>query len=142
MPRIPQLAISCLLSLLVFGCEANQPSPVVSTAIVTNREPGKIEITDVKFRIDQNNEVHFNIDYSFTSGEPNKHYMVTFLFSPMEFRKEKPMHAWELKKQGVITTRFEIENEQWNDFTIVVSEADSPDQGYEPISNTFASKLR
>lgn len=131
------LSIACCL---VLGCGKKAEPPKAAQSTEVTHEPGVIEIRKVDVAVSDEQVATFRIHYKFTSGKPNKFYMCNLVFPGNEKKGMKPLDAWEMKPEGNVLTRLEIDD-SINEFTIQFSEADSPDKGYTANSNTFAGKV-
>src|SRR5690606_916654 len=85
--------------------------------------------------------VRFTIHYRFTSGAPTKFYQCDITFVDADRYGIKPMMAYELSPAGSFTTGIEVGDAPVKEYTITMSEAESPDRGYKLISNTLRGEV-
>jgi hypothetical protein len=143
-----KLAASFLVLPLVLFFPACTPrstapqTPAVEEIPSEPTEPGQIELSDPKVTFVAPNQVHFEVRYKFIKGKPSKYYMCEISFPGTPNHGAKPMERWELKSEGVIKDGLVLSKPPVQTFEIRVSEADSPQNGYKPISNTLSGSVK
>lgn len=146
-PVKPLLLItSCLAITALFpGCSRQADSRAAAaptiTATETKSEPGVVELGAAKATRGEDNLVKFEIPYKFTSGAPVKTYLLEISFPNTMNVGRRTIEGWELKSEGVISTRVELIEPTATTFVIVLSEADSPDRGYKRNSNELTGEV-
>ena len=105
-------------------------------------EPGEIELSEPQVTFTEPNQVRFEVRYRFTKGKPDKYYMCEVSFPGTPNHGAKPMESWELKSEGVIKDGIVLSKPPVQTFEIRVSEADSPQNGYKPISNVVSGSVK
>jgi hypothetical protein len=133
------------LAVPVLGCARPAAAPGVATVATTravSAEPGRIELSDPKVTFEQPNLVRFEVRYRFTQGKPDKYYLCEVSFPGTTNRAAKTMESWELKPEGVIKDGIVLATPPVTTFEIRVSEADSPQDGYKPISNVLSGPVK
>jgi hypothetical protein len=138
--------LALLLMVVIPGCSRPLPTTPSTDAVaeVVERtiEPTHVELTEATATINELNVIQFQVNYKFTSGKPVKFYMVEFGFPGTDHRRQKAMEAWEMKPEGWVKSGVELpEGESPVEFTVTLSEADSPDRGYSVISNTLNGRI-
>ncbi|QDT56974.1 hypothetical protein Pan44_50370 [Caulifigura coniformis] len=128
------------------GCnpQAKSPpsGPPAITATETKSEPGVVELSDPKVTPGDDNLIKIEFHYRFTSGSPVKTYLLEMSFPGTNERGQKAMEGWELKPEGVIKTAVQVgDPKAVTKYSIVMSEADSPDRGYTRNSNELTGEL-
>jgi hypothetical protein len=103
--------------------------------------PSVVELTKATAVLDDLGIVRFTIDYRFTSGSPTKFYQCDITFVDADRYGIKPMNASELSPQGSFKTGIEVGDTPVKEYTMTLSEAESPDQGYKLISNTLHGEV-
>jgi hypothetical protein len=131
---------------LLPGCspqaKSNPAGATAITATETKSEPGVVELSDPKVTRADDNLIKIEFQYKFTSGSPVKTYLLEMSFPGTNERGQKPMEGWELKQEGVIKTSVQVgDPEAVTKYSIVMSEADSPDRGYTRNSNELTGEL-
>jgi hypothetical protein len=131
-------------AVLVLGCgqQGATQNTVVVTAEPVSAEPGAIELSDPKVTFTEPNLVQFEVRYRFTKGKPVKHYLCEVTFPGTPNAGTKPIEGWELKSEGVIKDGIVLSQPPVTTFEIRMSEADSPDEGYKPISNVVSGPVK
>jgi hypothetical protein len=115
--------------------------PTENVSVIVDQEPGVVELTGAKVKIDEEKIARFEINYKFTSGKPVKHYLVEIAFIGAEHGGYTPIDPGTLKPEGVIKTGIEVGDRPIKDFEITFSEADSPMAGFTKISNTLKGSI-
>lgn len=105
-------------------------------------EPSQIELTDPRVALGESNLVSFAVKYRFTQGKPNKYYMCEISFPGTSNQGNKQMDSWELKSEGTIKDGIILSKPPVEKFSIRVLEADSPQNGYHPISNIVSGQVQ
>lgn len=116
--------------------------PAIETTSSGPTEPGQIELSDPQVTLVEPNQVRFEVRYKFTKGKPSKYYMCDISFPGTPNHGSKPMEKWELKSEGVIKDGIILSKPPVQTFEIRVSEADSPEKGYKPISNSVSGTVK
>jgi hypothetical protein len=132
-------------AVLVLGCGQPAAEPAATTVVTAEpvpAEPGQIELSDPKVTLTGPDMVQFEVRYRFTKGKPVKHYLCEITFPGTPNAGTKPIEGWELKPEGVIKDGIMLTKPPVTTFEIRVSEADSPDQGYKPISNVVSGPVK
>ena len=137
-----------LLSLM--GCRVEAPATSAVTAsnsaavkpAVEDAGPSVVELQKVDAFIDADDILRLEVFYKFTSGAPTKHYMCSVKFPNSERTMTKYMTAAELTKEGSFKTAIEAGEMPPQVFELVLGEAESPDQGFDDISNTVTGPVR
>jgi hypothetical protein len=128
---------------LASGCSqktvAPAPAPVVQEASDT---PNAIELSDPKVSLVEPTLVQFEVKYRFTQGKPNKYYSCDVSFPETSNHGVKMMDSWELKGEGVIKDRIELKEPPVKSFEIHVSEAPTPRDRYQKISNVVSGPVQ
>jgi hypothetical protein len=133
------------VAVLLAGCgpRAAAPSPAVAQdSPPVSTEPGAIELSDPVVTFTEPNKVRFEVRYRFTKGRPEKYYLCEISFPGTPNHGAKPMESWELKSEGVIKDGIVLTKPPVQTFEIRVSEADSPQNGYNLISNVIRGPVR
>ena len=133
------------LAVLLTGCGRQAAAPGTAAAQLTepvSTEPGEMELSDPKVTFAEPNMVRFEVRYRFTKGKPDKYYMCEVSFPGTTNHAAKTMESWELKSEGVIRDGIVLTKPPVTTFEIRVSEADSPQNGYKPISNTVSGPVK
>jgi hypothetical protein len=127
------------------GCHAETSKPKIVTPAITativDPTPGAVEIMSAKAQWKGENIVAFEIAYRFTSGSPNKNYMLNLGFPGTSIAGHKPMDSWEVKPEGTIKTGMPVADPEAKAYEVTFAEADSPDRGYTVISNKFTGEI-
>jgi hypothetical protein len=137
--------------LAVAGCQ-NDPSSSSSRAtgngttakstVIADAGPSVVELQKADAFVDGEGIARFEIHYEFTSGAPTRHYMCKIVFPNIDRTFAKFMSASELRQEGSFKTAIEAGETPPESFEVVLSEAESPDAGFHPISNTLAGPFR
>ena len=128
-------AMAALMLLAVIGCNDGTASQrgnadvVAQANIAGPSEPGTIELERATAVLDDLGIVRFTIHYRFTSGAPTKFYQCDITFVDADRYGIKPMMAYELSPAGSFTTGIEVGDAPVKEYTITMSEAESPDRG-------------
>jgi hypothetical protein len=132
------------LAALVSGCgrQAAPGTALVPTTPSVSPEPGEIELSDPMVTFVEPNTVRFEVRYRFTKGKPDKYYLCEISFPGTPNHGAKPMESWELKSEGVIKDGVALSRPPVQTFEIRVSEADSPQKGYQTISNVVSGPVK
>jgi hypothetical protein len=117
-------------------------TPTIEAAPVGPPEPGQIELSDPQVTFQEPNLVRFEVRYKFTKGRPSKFYLCEISFPDTPNHGAKPMQHWELKSEGIIKDGIILSKPPVQKFEIRVSEADSPQNGYKPNSNTVSGLVK
>lgn len=132
------------LSIALFGCgngtdgeSRGRANVATARAVEVSSEPSVVELKQATAVLDDLGIVRFTIDYAFTAGAPTKFYQCDITFVDADRYGIKPMTASELSPTGTINTGIEVGDAPVNEYTITLSEAESPDRGYTVISNTL-----
>jgi hypothetical protein len=126
------------------GCSTPTTSPVrpEEPADPAAMEPAEVELSDAKASFEEPNIVRFEVRYRFQRGRPVKFYSCDIKFPGTANHGVKRMDSWELKREGVIRDGVVLAKQPVQTFEIVLSEADSPQQGYKKISNVVSGPVR
>lgn len=137
------LALVGLASLLLCGCNKVAPVPVVPSVVDEGPvEPAEAELSNPKYKIDDDGNFYFQVDYKFTKGRARQFYLLTVKFPGTENMCLKHMEAYHLKeKEGVIRDGIPLTDKSLTTYEIFLSEADSPMNEYKPISNTVTGEV-
>ena len=143
MLRLLVCAAACL-SFCTTGC-VDQPTDrenaQSSEAVAVPYQPAQVELGTPTAFFQAPDIVRFEVPYKFVVGAPVAHYGCEVKFLDSGFTGQKHMQAWELKPEGVIRDGFVIGSEPTGAFEIVFTEAESPDQGYHPISKVVTGHV-
>ena len=134
--------VSCCVA--IAGCthgESNVQSAQSTTATVAPYEPAEVELGVPTAYFEAPDIVRVEIPYKFVVGGPVAHYACEVKFLDSGFIGTKSLEAWELKIEGVIRDGFVIGNEPKGAFEVVFTEAESPDQGFHPISKVATGRV-
>lgn len=126
------------------GCRRPAPEPPAVARVTSGEpsEPGEIELSDPKVTFEEPDRVRFEVRYKFTKGKPEKYYLCEVTFPDTKAVRAKPMESWELKPEGVIKDSMVMPKPPPKTFEIRVSEADSPQAGYQKISNVASGPVK
>ncbi len=129
----------CLVITFSWGCD--QPSSpgsksveIQSSVVAVPYTPAEVKIGTIKAIFESPDIVTLKIPYEFIRGKPVAYYKCEVSFPESQQGGVKMMEAWELHEQGVIKTGFNVSQPPGTSVEVVVSEAERPDKGYNPIS--------
>jgi hypothetical protein len=142
-PAVGFLLLPVVLFFTACGQRPAAPeAPAIEEAPSGPPEPGQIELSDPQVTFVEPNQVRFEVRYKFTKGKPSKYYLCEISFPGTPNHGAKPMEKWELKAEGVIKDGVVLSKPPVQTFEIRVSEADSPQNGYKPNSNTVSGTVK
>lgn len=132
------------------GCQGEAPAKTATQAsrapaakiAVEDAGPSVVELQKVDAFVDPNDILRLEVFYKFTSGAPTKHYLCSVKFPNTDRIMTKYMTAAELTKEGSFKTAIEAGEMPPQIFELVLGEAESPDQGFDDISNTLTGPIR
>jgi hypothetical protein len=144
-----RLCSGCLTfaTLVVLGAGCAPKPAVPSVVVVHNAEeessgPNEILLSDPKVTLVEPTIVQFEVKYRFTQGRPNKHYSCDLSFPDTPNHGVKLMQSWELKAEGVIKDGIVLSKPPVKTFEIQVSEAPTPQDRYQKISNVVSGPVQ
>ncbi|WLD13750.1 hypothetical protein [Planctellipticum variicoloris] len=120
---------------------ATTGSAAVKSSVVADSGPSVVELQKADAFVDAEGIARFEIHYKFTSGAPTRHYLCNIVFPNIDRTIAKFMSASELSQEGAFKTAIEAGETPPDAFEVVLSEAESPDAGFQPISNTLAGPI-
>jgi hypothetical protein len=127
---------------LIGGCGKETPSvPIVQATITEPAQASEIELTDPKARFEAPDVVRLEVAYRFVKGAPRNFYCAEVEFPGTENVGRKFMESWELKDSGVLTSGMVVNASDLTEFTVRITEALLPQDGYSPISNVVTGKI-
>ena len=139
-----RLGAVCLvvLSTVAPGCgpRGGMPTPVIAVEPVSTT-PGDIELSDAKATLVDGKVVQFEVRYRFSKGKPDKYYSCDVSFPGTPNHGVRMMSSWELKTEGVLKDGIVLSKPPVTSFEIHMSEAVSPQDGYNKISNVVSGKV-
>lgn len=112
-----------------------------SATVMRPYERAEVELGEPTATFQAPDIIRVEIPYKFVVGAPVAHYGCEVKFLDPDFTGLKYLQAWELKNEGVIRDGFVIGAEPKGAFEVVFTEAESPDQGYHPISKVVTGQL-
>lgn len=114
-----------------------------STIAVDESGVNRIELSESSVRFESPNLIRFDVHYTFVEGRPNRYYLCEIVFPGTSHFGKKYMEKWELEKKGTIKSGIELPDLEpmVSEFEIKMSEANSPDAGFKPISNVLTGKV-
>lgn len=136
---------------LIVGCrgEPSASSPGTKSesadtkaAAAADPGPSVVELRKADAFIDKERIARLEIHYSFSSGSPTKHYLCKIRFPNVDRTIAKFMAASELSQAGAFKTAIEAGEIPPDSYEIVLSEAESPDAGFYPVSNTLSGAFQ
>jgi hypothetical protein len=116
------------------------PTPVIAVEPVSTT-PGDIELSDAKATLVDGKVVQFEVRYRFSKGKPDKYYSCDVSFPGTPNHGVRMMSSWELKTEGVLKDGIVLSKPPVTSFEIHMSEAVSPQDGYNKISNVVSGKV-
>ncbi len=135
----------CYLVGIVFatGCSSSTPPEVTVATIAEPAGPSRVELSDAVFRLEPPDMVRFEVKYRFFEGRPTRNYLCELSFPGTENLGKKPMEAWELKDSGTIKGAIIMQSMDLpiKAFAIKLKEAESPQSGYNSISNLLKGEV-
>lgn len=146
-PPTRRLCTPCLaffpLVVLASGCgQRGAPSAPPSLARHASQTPSEVELSDPKVTLLEPKLVQVEVRYRFTKGEPDKYYSCEVSFPGTPSHGVKMMESWELKPEGVIRDKFQLQQPGAKSFEIYMSETPSPQQApYKKISNVVSGTI-
>ena len=132
-----------LLGGLLMGCstEAEPPKVAVST-VIEDAGPGVVELSNAVARMTDDNVIRFEIPYKFVSGSLKKFFVCEIEFPGTTDKGVKQIDSWDIAQEGIVTTGIQVSSPDVKTFSITMSEAESPDQGFKVISNTLTGEVQ
>jgi len=103
--------------------------------------PCEILLSDPKVTFVEPNVIQFEVKYRFTKGQPDKYYACDVSFPGTDNHGVRLMESWELKTEGVIKDGIVLSKPPVKSFAIQVSEAPSPMERYQKISNVVSGSV-
>jgi hypothetical protein len=106
-----------------------------------SQEPGEIELSDPRVTLVKPTLVQFEVKYRFTRGKPDKYYACDVFFPGTPNHGVRMLDGWELKAEGVIKDGIVISKPPVKSFEIHMSEAPTPRDRYQKISNVVSGPI-
>jgi hypothetical protein len=103
--------------------------------------PSEVLLFDPKVTFVEPNIIQFEVKYRFTKGQPDKYYACDVSFPGTENHGVRLMESWELKTEGMIKDGIVLSKPPVKSFAIQVSEAPSPMERYQKISNVVSGPV-
>jgi hypothetical protein len=131
---------------LASGCgqKTAAPAPAVQQTPPqpASQTPGEIELSDPKVSLLEPALIQFEVKYRFTQGKPDKYYSCDVLFPGTPNHGVKMIESWELKPEGVIQDKIMLSQPGAKSFEIHMSEAPTPRDRYQKISNVVSGPIQ
>lgn len=152
-PRLQQFltSLGTLGFLMTAGCQGEPSassskgagnSAVATATAIADPGPSVVELQKVDAIVDREGIVRLQIHYKFTSGAPTRHYLCKIRFPDIDRTIAKFMSAGELSREGAFKAAIEAGETPPESYEVVLSEAESPDAGFDPISNTLTGAFQ
>jgi hypothetical protein len=128
--------------LLIAGCGRDlSDAPVIEATLASPVEPSEIELSNPKAVFEAPDVVRLEVTYRFVKGEPRNFYCAQVEFPGTENVGMKYMEGWELESSGVLKSGLILKTVDVKDFTVQITEALLPQNGYKPISNVVKAQV-
>ena len=142
---VPRFCLMIVVGFVSFaGCNQQTPIPPTPPLVVDEGpiEQAEVELSEPKVSVDSDGNFMFEFKYRFVKGRARQFYLVTVHFPGTHNLCLKHMEAYELKQQeGVIRDGIPLVDRPIKTYEITMSEADSPMNQYQLISNVLTGKM-